>query len=129
MAAEYNRKYGVEVTQSMFSNFRYRQGLQRRKSRDHDLIPWEVHLNHRWGYPLAMLRVEARRRQGFPLRPSDVERLDAFKRRLYEDGLVVHYEPESDEGWWLVPRRDGVDRDLIREPATATTRRRNPDSC
>jgi len=128
MVDEYARKYRLEVTQSMFSNFRYRHGLKRRTARDDELIPWEVKEEHRWGYPLAMLRVEGRRRAGFALRTSDAERLESFKTRLYHDQLVIHYEPRTGQGWWLVPRREGVDLDLIREPPIKTTRRRNPDA-
>lgn len=127
MVQEYARKYDLEVTQSMFSNFRHRHGLRRRIQRDDALIPWEVKYEHRWAYPLAMLRVEARKRDGFELRASDAERLETFKRRLIEDGLVVHYDPDTEQGWWLVPRRPGIDKDLIREPDRKTTKRRNPD--
>lgn len=128
MVQEYQRKYHEEVTASMFSNFRARHGLKRRIARDDGLIPWEVKHEHRWGYPLAILRVEARRRGGFELRQQDAERLEAFKQKLSEDGVVVHYEPRTKQGWWLMPRRPGVDLDLIREPEHGQTKRHNRDN-
>jgi hypothetical protein len=41
-------------------------------------------------------------------------RVDAFLQRLKDQDAVVHYEPESAQGFWLVPRRHGVDTDIIR---------------
>jgi hypothetical protein len=86
----------------MFASYRSRHGLPRRIARD--------------PYPLAMLRIEARRRGGFEVRASDSERLASFKRDLYAEGLVVHYDPDTEVGWWLAPRRPGVDLDMIRDP-------------
>ena len=71
---------------------------------------------HRWGRPLANLRAEARRRDGRPISPEEEVALENFKAMLFEQDLVVHYEPETEQGWWLVPRRHGIDFDLIREP-------------
>lgn len=119
MVEEYERKYNIQTTPSMFGNFRLRRGLDRRIGRDDNLIPWEVKKEHRWHYPLAMLRVEARRREGRPLRESDAQRLASWKQMLAEQDLVVHYDPETEEGFFYVPRREGVDTDLIREPDKA----------
>ncbi len=116
MAEEYARKYNLEISPSMFASYRSRHGLPRRIARDPSLIPWAVKAQHRWSYPLAMLRIEARRRGGFEVRASDNERLASFKRDLYAEGLVVHYDPDTEVGWWLVPRRPGVDLDMIRDP-------------
>ena len=117
MTEEYARKYNVDITPSAFANVRYRRGLQRRIARNDELIPWRVEEPHRFQYPLAMLRVEARRREGRELRTTDAERLASWKRQLTEQGLVVHYDPETEEGFFYVPRREGVDTDLIREPS------------
>ncbi len=123
MVEEHDRKYHVLLTPSAFSNFRVRKGLSRRIAREPNLIPWEVNPEHRWAYPLAMLRVEARRRSGFKVRASDAERLESWKQGMAEDGVVVHYDPDTEQGWWYVPRRAGVDLDLIYEPKAATTPR------
>ncbi|MCK0112414.1 hypothetical protein MWU75_09720 [Ornithinimicrobium sp. F0845] len=82
-----------------------------------DLIPWEVRDQHGWEYPLAMLRVEARRRAGEQLRTIDIERVTGWKRSLQHRGAVVDYDPGTHEGFRYVPRRVGVDLDLIREPS------------
>lgn len=127
MADEYMRRYNLEVTPTMFSNFRARRGLSRRFTRNDDLIPWEVKREHRWSFALAMLRVEARRRSGREIREVDAKRLASWKRSLEEQDAVVHYEPDTEEGWFYVPRRKGIDLDLIREPERKTTRRSSMD--
>ena len=62
MSRRYREKYGIETVPTLWSNFRRRRGLTRRIVRDDDLIPWAVREEHRWAYPLQMLRLEARRR-------------------------------------------------------------------
>lgn len=125
MVQEYRRKYDLVVVGSMFGNFRRRRGLDRRITRDDDLIPWAVLEEHRWDYAVAMLRVEARRRAGRPLRDSDHPRLTAWLAGLRERGEVVAYDPEV--GFTYVPRRPAIDEDLIREPDRRTTTRPNAD--
>jgi len=120
---EHDRKYHVLLSASAFSNFRVRHGMARRIAREPNLIPWEVNHNHRWAYPLSMLRVEARRLGGFKLRASDAERLTAWKLGLASDGVVVHYDPGTTQGFWYVKRRPGIDLGLIHEPQTRTTAR------
>lgn len=84
--------------------------------RGDDLVPWDVRPEHRWAYPLGLLRSEARRRAGSPGSATDEERLALWKAGLSEQGTVVAYDPYSDEGFSYVPRRVDVDADLIREP-------------
>jgi hypothetical protein len=122
MVDEYHRKYDIETVASMFGNFRRRRGLQRRLTRDCDLIPWAIEEQHRWQYPVIMLRAEARRREGKELREVDRIRLDAWLRRLEDENVVVHYEPETDEGFWYVARREGIDTDIVRLPDQTTSR-------
>lgn len=122
MVEEYRRKYGIETWTSMFGNFRRRRGLQRRLTRNDDLLPWALDERHRWAYPAMMLRAEARRRDGKELRPEEESRLDAWLSRLTDEDAVVHYDPDTDEGFWYVPRREGIDTDIIRIPERKTSR-------
>lgn len=126
MTEQYQTKYNIETVPSMWSNFRRRRGLDRRINRDDDLIPWHVLPKHRWRYPVQMLRAEARRRAGFELRQVDEDRLPAWIAFLDENKVVVHYDPELDEGFVYVPR-ERRDKDIIRMPATKTTTRHATD--
>ena len=121
MVAEYRRKYDLDVVASMFGNFRQRRGLDRRIQRDDQLIPWHVSRQHRWDYPVMMLRAEARRRAGMHVPRED--QLKAWVRGLKKRNEVVAYDPEA--GFSNVPRRPNIDRDLIREPDRRTSQRRN----
>ncbi len=126
MCEEYERKYNISMTQSAFSNFRRRRGLDRRITRDDELIPWEVMQEHRWAYPLMMLRFEARRRTGAPISETDERRLDAWLLELKDLHGVVLYDPDTPDGFYIVAREEGDD-DIIRRPRTGLTRRHRAD--
>ncbi|GAA5154305.1 hypothetical protein GCM10023340_37650 [Nocardioides marinquilinus] len=127
IADEYVRKYGVETTVSMWAVLRRRHGIEPRIVRDRSLIPWEVRPEHRHGHAVAMLRAEARRRTGVRLKPKVAADLNAWLDRLKRDGAVVLYDRSAPGGWRYVPRRDGVDLDLIREPEAAMLFRQGCD--
>ncbi|MCW2711554.1 MAG: hypothetical protein JWP24_1748 [Marmoricola sp.] len=120
---EYQRKYGLDTTISMWAALRRRHGIATRIVRNQTLIPWAVKPEHRHSHAVSMLRAEARRRAGKTLTPMMSDMLDAWLAGLARDGKVVHYEPTSLEGWTYVPRREGVDLDLIRVPERVTGRR------
>ncbi|GAA0967362.1 hypothetical protein [Actinocorallia libanotica] len=126
MVEEYKRKYNIETVPSLWSNFRRRRGLERRIVRDDELIPWEVKEEHRWLYPIAMLRAEGRRRAGKELKENESTRLASWKKMLEEEGVVVHYDPETEDGFFYVPRTP-EDNDIIRKPKQKTTKRPNKD--
>lgn len=127
MVDEYRRKYNIETVPSLWGNFRRRKGLPRRIARNDELIPWEVKREHRWDYPIMMLRYEARRREGFELTDESRELVDGWLRGMERDGTVLHYEPETEQGWFYVERRPGIDTDIIRVPERKTTARKRND--
>ncbi|MDX3525062.1 hypothetical protein P1P75_00980 [Streptomyces sp. ID05-39B] len=126
MIDEYQRKYGIKTVPSMWGNFRSRRGLDRRIVRDDELIPWFVKEEHRWAYPLAMLRTEARHRAGKELTEGDQARLTSWKEMLETENAVVHYDPETEAGFHYIPRQEGDD-DIIHRPKEKTTPRPNAD--
>lgn len=127
MCQFYLDKYNIETVPSMWGNFRRRKGLQRRIARNDDMIPWEIRQEHRWAWPVTMLRFEARRREGMDLAPRREKQLDSWLKWLNENNAVVHYDPDTEEGFFYVPRREGVDTDLIRVPERKTTQRPRVD--
>lgn len=127
MVEEYRRKYNIETVPSMFSNFRRRKGLERRSVRNDDLIPWAVDEKHRWKNQAVMLRAAARQREGKPLNAQSLRALTSWLVSMEEQDLVVHYDPATEDGFFYVPRRPGVDMDLIRVPERKTTQRRRRD--
>lgn len=128
---EIKRKYGIEVGYSTIVDIRRRSGLPPRIGRHDELIPWRVELRHRHRMAPKMLRALGRRRAGESNGVTVEEELDRWLVARAEssaeapEGTVVHYEPSTDQGWWYVPRRPGIDTDVIRVPdSDATTRDR-----
>ncbi|WP_327292430.1 hypothetical protein [Streptomyces sp. NBC_01198] len=119
MIEQYEQKYHITTTQTMWANFRTRNGIPRRIARNDELIPWFVREEHRWAYPITMLRQEARRREGLPLTDDYAGRLQSWLDILKEEDVVVHYDEETEEGWFYVPREE-TDTDIIRTPAKRT---------
>jgi len=115
MVDQYREKYHIETTPSMWGNYRRRQAIEPRHARE-SMVPWRLRAEHRTNYMAQMLRAEGRRRAGLPNPPATERRLDAFIARLDREGLVVHYDADLPEGFFMVPAREGVDVDLIREP-------------
>jgi hypothetical protein len=99
----------------MWSSWRRRRGIPTRIVHDHDLIPWHIRLAHNGRFAVAMLRAEARKRQGLDLSARQERDLKAFRARLKRDGLVVAYDPDTEEGFFLTPRLP-EDKDIIRQP-------------
>ncbi|MEU0739271.1 hypothetical protein [Streptomyces sp. NPDC006134] len=122
MVQQYKELYGRETSISMWANYRRRHLMQRRITRDDDLIPWHVKEEHRYRYDLTMLRAEARRRDGKELSADMEQRLEAWLRDLKAKDAVVYYNPDTEEGFFLVPREESDD-DLIRRPPEKTTKR------
>lgn len=117
MAREYERKYHIQVSPTMFATFRSRKGLKRRNNLYGELIPWKVLPEHRYLFPIKMLRLEARRRAGGAIDLKNLGELDRFLVRLKQNDQVVHYDPSV--GPTLVDREAG-DLELIRPPEKAT---------
>lgn len=80
------------------------------------LIPWDVRPQHRWSYHLMMLDIEVRLRAGVEVGDIDRKRHASWLREVLEYNAVVLYDPDTPDGFYLVPRRAG-DADRIRPPA------------
>lgn len=118
---EYKRKYHIETVPSTWSMFRQREGIPTRIVRDEALLPWAVKRDHRYQNAPSMLRAEARRRAGRELTAKDEKDLAVWLKAREVNNDVVHYDPEH--GFSYVPRREGIDTDLIRVPDKVTGRR------
>lgn len=117
MAEIYKEKYHIEITPTAFAVWRNRRGLKERNLHDDNLMPWRVAPQHRHMHVAVQLRTEARRRAGATLSPHAAKVNEAFVRRLKEEGLVVHYDPNTPDGWFFIPR-EACDSDIVRHPAT-----------
>lgn len=119
------------VTESAFNMKCRRLGLPLRQMRHEDLIPWTpIRKEHNNEYMVNMLRREGARRAGAPrftpghklCDETDLQRLNSWIQGLHEGnkgrGVVVHYDPETLQGWHYV-NRVKADKDIIRTPEVA----------
>lgn len=102
---------GIKVTRQGVAAWRKRMGEEPR----HQVraTPWVLPA---WAYasePARAIRWHARREAGLPLSDRERERLERVETFLRERGDgVFHW----DDGWFVVPRRPGVDTGLYRVP-------------
>lgn len=120
MVQEYARKYNVQITVAAFSELRRQEGWTKRYVHNEDLIPWKVEERHRYKGPAAQLRSLANRRAGVEMDDRRNRQLDAFLAELEELNAVVHYDPETEDGFFYVPREEG-DTDVVRRPRKTKT--------
>lgn len=80
--------------------------------------PWQVKAEHCGSEIDHRLYEFAQRRNGQPLTDQQAATLDAFLARLDRERKVVDYNPDSANGWLLVPRHPSDDPDsIIRQPS------------
>jgi hypothetical protein len=107
---------GEDITLSSVSSALSRAGLTYRVRYDTH-IPWRrISVDHNHAYQLSMLRLASRIERGLPVRAVDEKRLNNWIEQLKADGVVVHYEYESPDGFYYCKARPGIDTDLIRVP-------------
>jgi hypothetical protein len=116
MTEEHEHKYGRKPSVAAFQSVIRRRDLPPRALKGTPLIPWDVKPDHQGRWIHTQLRNEARRRAGLPLSESSASELERWKIAMEEADAVVDYRPDSERGYFLTPRRKGVDKDLIREP-------------
>lgn len=109
------------VTQGAVSRAIFRERIKGveydRSKTDETAIPWHPVLpEHRSRYLPRMLRAAARRARGEKSAAVIEAQLDKFLEQVDALDFVVHYDPETPDGWFRVPRRAGVDTGLIRDP-------------
>lgn len=115
--AEYVYKTtGVKVGRSTVSAALSRAGLTNR-IRYSDALPWErIKIEHNGHYAAQMLRAGARIEAGQKVSDDLSDRYESWKARLDAEDAVVHYDPDTGEGFFYVKRRKGIDKGMIRNP-------------
>lgn len=108
------------VSQGAVSNAISRGNIKADTNRtERRAVPWTpIRPEHRDKYLVRMLRALHRREMGMKSAPVIEAQLDTFLRSMEEGGWVVDYDPvkHPEEGFIRVPRREGIDEGLIREP-------------
>jgi len=105
----------ITVTRQAISAWRKRRGDDMRP-RPPKAMPWKLRPEHRQTEPARIIRNHARLERGDTIPEGDMDRYRRAIARLEETGTVFHYDPDTEQGWFLVPRRKGVDKGIVREP-------------
>ncbi len=116
IADETFRRTGNRVTRAAVSAALQRAGVAPQRNRYSDLLPWRVRVEHDGHYASRMLRAEGRLRAGQEIPAREAQRLENWKATLQANHVVVHYDPDTVDGFHYVKARRGVDTDLIRVP-------------
>lgn len=107
--------WGIDVKPNAVSNFRRRHTDVKPQHDTKRRLPWpgikREHLGHKYRQYLLNYY---KRELGEDVKKEPAEGLANFEKLLHESGMVVDYN--YDDGFFLVPRRDGVDLGLVREP-------------
>ncbi|GAA3232220.1 hypothetical protein ACFP63_16570 [Oerskovia jenensis] len=106
---------GIEVTTEALIMWRKRRGLDRNPVSP-KRIPWKLRPEHVNTVEAQAIRAYYGREDGLAVDKERTRILASMERRLYPRGLVIHYDPDTERGWWAVPARPGVDLGLVREP-------------
>lgn len=109
------RETGQKVARSTVSAALSRMGETDRVRYD-DVIPWRVRVQHTGHYALMMLRYYARRKHELALTDDQSDRLDSWLAKLKDMNAVVMYVPDSEDGFYYVPRLPEDKRGIIRQP-------------
>lgn len=108
---------GVRVSRSSIGMAIERYDLRsaRPRPRYEDTLPWTVLDEHTHHNDARMLRLEGRRRRGGSLTAKELRVLNAWLQLLDEKNAVIHYDPQTERGFWWVPRTEG-DADIVHRP-------------
>jgi hypothetical protein len=107
---------GVSVSQSAISQAISTGRIKVDTGRTSGGIPWRLKPEHRHRHAARMLRTQARLDKGLPIGKSLTRQVEAWREALEADDSVVHYDPDTEEGFWRVPRRPGIDLWWYRDP-------------
>ena len=114
----------VDTTQSAVAMLKARHATGKRAETMRtatraDLLPWSLRPEHRQLHAAKMLRAKSRLDRGEDIGPSQKRQLESWLAGLEADQACIHYDPDTEQGFWRVPRRPGLDG-IIRDPGVKT---------
>lgn len=118
MAEEWFKTHGTRRQPVSFAAAAARRGLKgpRARPRYENEIPWRLRAAHGTAFEARMLRLLGRRNAGVEMSGEDNKRLDSFLRKLDNMSAVVHYDPETDRGFFFVAREPQDGDGYVRRP-------------
>lgn len=111
MAERYLEQYNLQVRPQMFSEWRRRRGLPRRISHHEEFVPstWKMNPRHRYRMEITALRTLAQMWDGKEVSAERQRMAERLLKRVREEGVVVAYAPNTEQGFFMIPReaKDG----------------------
>lgn len=110
---------GTIITRQAISMWRRRHGYEVNAKLEDEWAPWPVEPRHQHLEPYRIIRAAERERRGWKLNDEEKIRLARARKFLASQpgDMVFDYRPEHPQGpWVLVPRRQGVDTWIVRNP-------------
>ena len=108
MVVRFREETGETRGRAAFAVAMSRYGVKSIKRREtkvfSETLPWRVKAEHANQYPARMLRALGRREAGAKLPKAEAKRLDSWLKDLDEDNAVIHYDPDTPQGFWRVAR-------------------------
>ena len=114
------KERGISVAQSAISQAITTGRIKVDTNRNAGAIPWKLKPEHRHLHAARMLRTQARLDAGLDVGASLREQVRTWREGLLAEDSVITYDPDTREGFWRVPRREGIDRGWVREPDRAS---------
>lgn len=110
------REHGTDVSQSAISQAITSGRIRVDTDRAGGGIPWTLKPEHRHRHNARMLRTQARLDVGKDIGATLRPQVEAWRASMEADDAVIHYDPDTEEGFWRVVRRQGVDLWWVRDP-------------
>jgi hypothetical protein len=100
------REDHIYVTPQAISAWMRRNGVET-NTRARTGYPGRIAPEHRQMLPTRAIQWYNRREAGEKIPEGAERRLERVLAKLKEHDAVFHYDPDTLEGWWPVPRREG----------------------
>lgn len=113
---EIYRGKGIQIAQSTISQAISAGRIKVNTNRHTGGIPWKLKPEHRHLHAARMLRTQARLDAGLEVGKSLQKQVTSWIAGLEADNSVIHYDPETPEGFWRIERREGIDQWWVRDP-------------
>lgn len=115
---QWEKDSNVRVSRSAIGMAISRYGLKSSRPRERymDTLPWKLNQEHYYHPDARLLRLEGRRRRGKSLTDKEQTWLNGWLKEIQDKEAVIIYRPETEQGFWWVPRTDEDDDPVIRRP-------------
>lgn len=112
MARRHNAATGENRTRQAFYMACSRYGISEPQNLDHKaVLPPNMRPEHSKLYDTQMIRQWDARRQGKTYGAREDQKINGWLAHLNDAKVVLLYKPNTQQGWWPVPRKPSDEKD------------------